>query len=136
MASKILIDTDILSYCLKGYSEVKQALDLHEQQHGSVFISRITVIEILGGLKAKRAIAQEARFREFISTRIVLELDESIGEIASDIFSHLYKIGRHTGNYDLIIAANAIAHGMALCTNNIRDYQHIPGLELVNWRKG
>jgi tRNA(fMet)-specific endonuclease VapC len=136
MSPKILIDTDILSYYLKGYADVEQELDGHESQHGSVFISRITVVEILGGLKAKNASGQEARFREFLQTRTVLEIDDAIGEIASDIFAHLYKIGRHSGNYDIFIAATAIAHQMKLCSNNTKDYQHIPALELINWRKG
>ncbi len=134
MPPKILVDTDILSYYLKGYPDVVQALDDHENKHGTVFISRITVVEILGGLKAKNATAQEARFRVFIKARIVLEIDEPTGEIASGVFAHLYKTGRHSGNYDIFIAATALQQQLTLCTNNTKDYRHIPGLVLVNWR--
>ncbi|MBI5915078.1 MAG: type II toxin-antitoxin system VapC family toxin [Bacteroidetes bacterium] len=135
MPPKILVDTDILSYYLKGYPDVVQELDDHEKQHDAVFISRITVVEILGGLKAKNATSQEARFREFINARTILEIDEATGEIASDIFAHLYQTGRHSGNYDIFIAATALQHQMTLCTNNLKDYSHIPGLGVVNWRK-
>lgn len=136
MPPKILVDTDILSYYLKGYPDVLQSLDEHEQLHGTVFISRITVVEILGGLKAKTATAQETRFREFLKTRTVLEIDETTGEIASNIFALLYQTGRHSGNYDIFIAANALQHQLTLCTNNVKDYRHLPGLEVVNWRVG
>ncbi len=136
MPPQILVDTDILSYYLKGYPDVLQSLNEHEKQHNTVFISRITVVEILGGLKAKNATAQEARFREFINNRTVIEVTESIGEIASGIFAHLYKTGQHSGNYDIFIAATAMQHQLILCTNNTKDYRHIPGLNLVNWWKG
>ncbi len=52
MNNKVLIDTDILSYYLKGNPEVVRKLDEYEKQVSSVFISRITVVEVLGGLKA------------------------------------------------------------------------------------
>jgi tRNA(fMet)-specific endonuclease VapC len=136
MPPKILVDTDILSYYLKGYPDVVHSLDEHETLHGLVFISRITVVEILGGLKAKSATAQEARFRDFINARTVLEIDETTGEIASDIFAHLFKTGRHSGNYDIFIAATALQHQLTICTNNLKDYRHVPGLSVVNWRVG
>ncbi len=136
MPSTILIDTDILSYCLKGYIEVVEELDKHEKRYGPVGISRITIVEILGGLKAKNAKSQESRFREFVNNRIIFEIDQTVGEAASDIFAHLYKSGRHSGNYDILIAATALTHKLKLCTNNTKDYQQIPELELMNWRKG
>ncbi len=136
MPSKILVDTDILSYYLKGYPDVMKEFDGHENKHGPVGISRITIVEILGGLKAKNATSQEARFREFLNSRVIFEIDGVIGEAASDIFAHLYKSGRHSGNYDILIAATALVHNLKLCTNNTKDYQQIPGLELMNWWKG
>lgn len=136
MLPKILVDTDILSYYMKSYPDVVQKLEDHEKQFSAVFISRITVVEILGGLKAKNATAQEARFREFLKARTILEIDEATGEIAAGIFAHLYQSGRHSGNYDILIAATALQHQLTLCTNNVKDYQHVPGLEVVNWRVG
>jgi tRNA(fMet)-specific endonuclease VapC len=133
---KILVDTDILSYYLKGYADVVQVFDEYEKLHGPVYISRITIVEILGGLKAKKAAAQETRFREFIKTRNILEIDEITGELASDIIAYLYQTGRHSGNYDIFIAATAIQHQLSLSTNNLKDYANVPGLDLVNWRKG
>lgn len=135
MLSSILIDTDILSFYLKGYPDVVEELDNYELQHGPVLISRITIIEILGGLKAKNASSQEERFRDFIKSRTILEIDEVSGETASEIFAHLFKIGRHSGNYDILIAATALRHDLTLCTHNGKDYSNIPGLDLVDWRK-
>jgi tRNA(fMet)-specific endonuclease VapC len=110
-------------------------LEDSEKRNGPVFISRITVVEIPGGLKAKNANSQEAQFRDFLKTRTILEVNEAIGEQAAEIFAHLYKTGRHSGSYDILIAATAIANQLLLSTNNTKNYQHIPGLKLLNWRK-
>ena len=109
---KILADTDIVSYYLKGYPEVVEKLDNHESNHHTIFISRITVVEILGGLKAKNAVKQEERFRQFLSTRSILEIDALVEEKASEIFAELYQAGKHSGNYDILVAATAIVHGL------------------------
>jgi predicted nucleic acid-binding protein len=34
---------------------------------------------------------------------------------------------------DLMIAAVALVHNLTLITNNIADFQNIPGLRLVDW---
>jgi tRNA(fMet)-specific endonuclease VapC len=113
---------------------VVQSLEDYEKLHGAVFVSRITVVEILGGLKAKNATAQEARFREFLQVRNILEIEEATGEIASNIIAHLYRTGRHSGSYDIFIAAIALQYQLALCTNHVKDYRHVPGLVVVNRR--
>lgn len=41
----------------------------------------------------------------------------------------LKKIGRG----DLLIASIALAHNATLVTRNTRDFQKVPGLQLVNW---
>ncbi len=131
---KTLIDTDILSYFLKGYPEVVNKLEAYEQSEGPVFISRITVVEVLGGLKAKNAERQEAQFRKFISTRQILEIGERTGEIAAVLIAFLYQNGLHSGSYDILIAATALENELVLCTNNTKDYQHLPGIQLANWK--
>lgn len=131
---KVLIDTDILSYYLKGTVEVVAKLIEYELKEGPVFISRITVVEVLAGLKAKKAIRQESRFRAFLSTRSILEITAETGEIAADLFAYLHQNGFHSESYDVLIAASAIESGLELCTNNIKDYQHFPDLKLMNWK--
>ena len=134
MMSQVLIDTDILSYYLKGIPEVVRRLEEHELTSGAVFVSRITVVEVLAGLRAKNATKQEIRFRDFLSKRKVLELDERTGEISANMLAFLYQNGNHSGSYDVLIAATAVANNMTLCTNNLKDYQHLPGINLVNWK--
>ena len=129
----VIIDTDILSYYLKQYPNVVTNFDNHIKSNGYVYISRITVIEILGGLKAKSAEKQIQKLKELISKHKILDTTELSAEISSTIFAELWNKGKHSGNYDILIAGIAIANNLALVTNNTADYEHIEHLDLLNW---
>jgi tRNA(fMet)-specific endonuclease VapC len=133
MEKQVLLDTDMLSFYMKGNLNVVRNFDDHIALNGYVHISRITVLEILGGLKAKNAIAQIERFKTLLKKHKILEMTELSTEISSDIFAELHKKGRHSGNYDILIAGIAIANDLFLCTNNEKDYENIDNLTFVNW---
>ena len=45
----------------------------------------------------------------------------------------LERIGRPIGHNDLLIAAHARALDAALVTNNVREFDRIPGLTVERW---
>jgi len=45
----------------------------------------------------------------------------------------LQKAGRPIGNNDLWIAAHALSLGVPLASNNLREFERVPGLKLENW---
>ncbi|MFY7917369.1 MAG: PIN domain-containing protein, partial [Rubrivivax sp.] len=49
------------------------------------------------------------------------------------IRSALEKVGRTIGVNDLHIAAHARSEGLTLVTNNLGEFQRVPGLLLENW---
>ena len=50
-----------------------------------------------------------------------------------EIRTHLQGQGTPIGPMDLLIAAHARAEGLVLVTNNVREFERVPGLELENW---
>jgi len=130
---QVIIDTDILSYYMKGQSTVVENFENHINELGFVYISRITIIEILGGLKSKNADKQISKLKNFIAKHKILDTSEFSSEISSSIFAQLQKIGKHSGNYDILIAGIAIANNLTLVTNNEKDYENIHDLEIINW---
>lgn len=130
---QVIIDTDILSYYMKGQSNVVENFDNHVNEFGFVFISRITIIEILGGLKSKNADSQITKLKALIAKHKILDTSEMSAEISSNIFAQLQKVGKHSGNYDILIAGIAIANNLTLVTNNEKDYENIQDLEIANW---
>ena len=49
------------------------------------------------------------------------------------IRSELYRTGNPIGPYDMMIAGHARARGLVLVTNNIREFERVPGLRTENW---
>jgi tRNA(fMet)-specific endonuclease VapC len=53
--------------------------------------------------------------------------------VAGQVRSWLASQGTPIGPYDSLIAAHAQALGVALVTNNTREFERVPGLKLANW---
>ena len=87
----LLLDTDTLSYYFKQHPQVVANFNNHIAQQGSIFISRISVVEILGGLKAKNASRQIANFKSFLVQHTILDTTEASADISADIFRNCGK---------------------------------------------
>jgi tRNA(fMet)-specific endonuclease VapC len=46
---------------------------------------------------------------------------------------HLEQKGTPIGNMDLLIAAHALSRKCTLVTNNLKEFNRIPGLKTANW---
>ena len=55
---------------------------------------------------------------------------------AADEFRRLRQQGVRIGTMDLKIAAIALANHARLLSGNLRDYQHVPGLDVADWLHG
>ncbi|TAE15306.1 MAG: type II toxin-antitoxin system VapC family toxin [Bacteroidetes bacterium] len=133
---KVLIDTDMLTYYLfKDYPQVKQHFEAYLAHYGFVYVGRPTIFEIESGLLTKKAYKKLEQFHDFIQQQVILEITESSAQISAQIYAHLSNIGKHSGTNDLYLAGIARSNDFAICTNNEKDYENIPDLEIVNWAK-
>lgn len=130
---KTLLDTDILSYYLKGNPQVVARVEAYLAQYGKIHFSEITVYEILSGMKHRDIVKMQVRFREMLKEYGALKLTKASIEISSTLCAEQLKCGLPKGRNDILIAGIAVARGMCLATNNTKDYAHIEGLEIVNW---
>ena len=64
--------------------------------------------------------------------QVVAHFNNHIAQQGS-IFAELWQKGKHSGNYDILIAGIAIANDLTLVTNNTKDYVNITDLLLDNW---
>ena len=84
----------------------------------------ITAQELIVGARDKRDIAG---IDSLIASYPVVDLDASIGRLAYDLLKRYAKSdGLRT--FDSLIAATAMAHGLALVTRNRKHFQMIDGL--------
>ncbi len=133
--TRALIDTDILSYYLKGYERVVYNFGQYLQQYEQVEKSLITYYEIIGGLLSKNALKQLTVFENFVSDNLVVPMTEGSAEISAELYSALRQSGNSVDDIDLLIAGIAIENEMILVTNNERHFEKIPGLKIANWAK-
>lgn len=126
-----LLDTNICIYYLKGMF----ALDKVIQRVGSVncFISEVTVAELKFGIENSKTPELirplvEALIPQFTITPIFDSLD-----IYAKEKSRLRKTGFLIDDFDLIIGATAIHHGMILVTNNTKHLNRLSGIQIEDW---
>ena len=133
--NRALIDTDILSYYLKGDPDVIKNFEKYLDHYDIIEISLITYYEITSGLLAKNAFKQLSIFEEFVSENIIIPLTEKSVKISAEIYSTLRQSGNTVDDIDLLIAGVAIENEMTLVTNNDSHFSRIPGIKISNWKK-
>jgi len=131
-----LLDTDMLNEVLKQKNaNVVQHAANYLKHHGQFALSSMTRYELLRGLKEKAATAQLVRFDTFCQKTLVLPITNAILDRAADLWVAARRIGQAGRDADLIIAATALEHSLALVTGNTKDYSWISALRLYDWRQ-
>ena len=124
------------AYRLREESALVARVEEYLAQHGRLTISIITRYEILRGLKAKGASAQERVFERFcVTNTVVLPVTEQVIVQAAEIWADLRKRGRPTSDTDILIGATALVGTYGLVTNNERHFRPVTGLTVENWLK-
>ncbi|MFN5589747.1 MAG: type II toxin-antitoxin system VapC family toxin [Holosporales bacterium] len=128
-----LLDTDTCSYIMRNKPlsvlEKLQSIPMKD-----VFVSVITVAELRYGVE-KRASPRltQKSVDVFLEYLTVLPWGEEVTGCYARLRHALHTQGTPIGNMDLMIAAHALAAGLILVTNNIREFSRVPGLTVENW---
>jgi predicted nucleic acid-binding protein len=129
--TKLLLDTDILLFSLRGNTTV---LGKWAKLAASQWvISAISGYEIQKGIEANPTTRSSQRATVLISQ---LEMEPITGDVALEaakIHKALKKKGLSIGPADELIAAQAIILGATLVSNNTKHFEHVPRLKLENW---
>jgi len=129
---KYLLDTNIVIYVIK--QRPVALLDVFNLQHGRMAMSAITLAELIHGCEKSQSPARNLGIVEdFCSRLVVLPYSPAAAYHYGSIRAALEQIGRPIGVNDLHIAAHARSQGFTLVTNNIREFERVPGLLLENW---
>ena len=128
-----LLDTDICIYIAKR-KPAGVLTRLERLRPGDVGMSVVTYLELVyGAYKSQQAEANLARIKQLSHLIPVQALDAPAATHYGRLRAGLEKSGSPIGAYDLLIAAHALALGLTLVTNNVREFQRLPGLRLENW---
>lgn len=129
---KYLLDTNIVIYVIK--QRPMQVLEVFNRHHGRMAISSITLAELVHGAEKSSDVSRNtAVVEDFVSRLAVLPYDDKAAWQYGNIRAALEKLGQPIGINDLHIAAHARSNGLTLITNNMREFERVPGLLLENW---
>jgi tRNA(fMet)-specific endonuclease VapC len=129
---KYLLDTNIVIHVIKR--RPIEVMGVFNENAGRMAISAITLSELFHGAERSAKVAQNlAVIEEFASLLDVLPYTAKASQHYGAIRSALEKVGRTIGVNDLHIAAHARSEGLTLVTNNLGEFERVPGLLTENW---
>ena len=128
-----MLDTNICIYVMKEKPEA--VLRRFQQElNAGLCISSITLAELEYGMKhSSNPIKNEQALLRFLVPLSILPFGTTAAFEYGDIRDYLQKQGTPIGPLDMLIAAHARSERMILVTNNIREFERVPNLELENW---
>ncbi|MBR3747162.1 MAG: DUF4411 family protein [Selenomonadaceae bacterium] len=133
---KYCLDTNVISDFMHGNITVAKKLNAAYTNGNPIFIPTIVYYEIVRGLKAA---GQTRRLKEFLALyknfpHPFFDRDTyEVIEKAADIYSQLHK-DRQIEDNDVFIAAMALVNDCTLVTGNVRHFERVDNLKLINWR--
>jgi len=131
-----LLDTNICIYLLNSRSE---ALRRKINAADSLAISSVTYAELCYGIEngsPDRAPECWSQLGLFTRLLTISPLGAEVGQHYGRIRAYLKRRGRLIGPNDLFIAAHALSLGATLVSNNLREFERVPGLVVENWVGG
>lgn len=128
-----MLDTNICIYAIKNKPE--QVLKrLKDNLNQGLCISAITLAELEHGVeKSAQPERNRAALLQFLAILDILPFDDLAAAEYGEICAYLQKRGTLIGTMDMLIAGHARAEDMILVTNNVREFERVPDLQIENW---
>jgi tRNA(fMet)-specific endonuclease VapC len=127
------LDTNIIIHLLRGTSSVRVKRDEAVAQSADIIIPQFVNYEILRGFMCEPAPAKEKMYKSLCLNYSVGEMTAEIFEYGAKIYSDLWKKRLTVGDADILIAAFCMVGDYTLVTDNIKHFDVIDGLKLLNW---
>jgi len=129
-----LLDTDTCIHLLRG----REATVDRARQHnpGDLAISAVTRYELLYGVER---CPPAWRKKEGGKVNLLLEhmrivpFTGDTAARAATLRAALEAAGHPIGPMDNLIAATALEHSLRIVTNNLAEFQRVPGLQCLTW---
>jgi len=129
---KYMLDTNIVIYTIKN--RPKQVREAFKQHENRMCISAVTLGELIYGAERSSQTERNLADIEGLVARLeVASFEEHAAEHFGQLRAELFGIGQPIGPYDMMIASHARAMGLIIVSNNIKEFERVPGLRVVNW---
>jgi tRNA(fMet)-specific endonuclease VapC len=127
-----MLDKSALSELIRNPAS-PMAQRLAAEAPDAVCTSIVVACELRFGARRKGSVALSQRVEQLLAAILVLPFDAPADEHYADIRAALERAGTPIGGNDLLIAAHARSRGLTLVTRNLREFERVPGLKVVDW---
>jgi tRNA(fMet)-specific endonuclease VapC len=135
---KYVLDTNAVSALMRGEASVVAALKGKDKQ--AVAVPQPVMAEIAYGIERLPRSRRKERLRErFALIReemMRIPWDDEVSDRFGTAKAALERAGTRLEDFDLAVAAHALASGAVLVTANVRHLGRVPGLRIENWATG
>jgi tRNA(fMet)-specific endonuclease VapC len=128
---RYLLDTNAVIHLLKR-ADSALVRRLRQQRPEDVCISAIVTYELyFGAFNSARVETNLSRLYALRFEVLPFDLEDSIA--AGETRAKTPSEGAPIGPYDLLIAGQALARGLALVTGNVKEFRRVDGLHIEDW---
>lgn len=128
----ILLDTNICIYII-NQKPAHVLARFREHKAGDIGLSAVVASELAYGVSKSGSQRNMQALQMFLAPLDVLAFDEQVVWQYGKLRAQLERQGTPIGAMDTMIAAHALALDAVLVTNNLREFERVPGLRLQNW---
>ncbi|KYC37321.1 twitching motility protein PilT [Scytonema hofmannii PCC 7110] len=126
-----LLDTNI---CIALLNDNPKVVSTFNRFFSQCYLSTIVLSELYQGIYCSQQLEKNRKSLVELSELLPIEpFDLNAAIEFGKIQSELKRIGKPTGEIDALIASVARSRQDILVTNNIKDFENIPNLQLENW---
>jgi predicted nucleic acid-binding protein len=128
-----LLDTNVLSAFAPGRPSLSaETAAWFEEQSDKLWLSSITIAEIMAGVRKLQRTGAQQRAAELETwfglilahyADRVLSFDLAAASIAGDLSDQAQAAGRHPGFADIAVASIAKLYGLVVMTRNLRHFE-------------
>ena len=129
---RYLLDTNIVSDLVRN-PQGRIAQHIRKIGEAQVCTSIIVAAELRYGAAKKQSARLTAQLQAVLGALEVLPLEAPVDASYGVLRTQLEKVGRPIGANDLLIAAQALALGCTLVTDNEKEFAQVKHLPQENW---
>ena len=129
---RYLLDTNVVSDVIRN-PQGRVAQHIRNIGEAQVCTSIIVAAELRYGAAKKQSTRLTAQLQAVLGALEVLAFEAPADTAYGHLRARLEQAGKPIGGNDLLIAAQAIALGYTVVTDNEREFAHINGLSHENW---
>lgn len=133
---KYLLDTNVISEMQKSQCNQNVKLFTDTLNWEDMYLSAITIGELYYGVEKLPAGKKKHELSIWLYTKIPQWFNGHIVDIDMEVMMEWSKIRAGSERIlpvvDTLIAASAITHHMFLVTRNVRDFEDIDGINILN----